>query len=124
MKKPQHTPGPWRALPDGHVAIDEGAAADLQHESGLVAYLHDIESAKPGGGTRLMQQIISDMKKRGVETFALQPIGYARKGGSFEFTEYGDPGHDRLVRFYERFGFKIRPTEHPYNNPVMYLRLK
>jgi hypothetical protein len=24
MKKPQHTPGPWRALPDGHVAIDSG----------------------------------------------------------------------------------------------------
>jgi hypothetical protein len=24
MKKPQHTPGPWRALPDGHVSVDTG----------------------------------------------------------------------------------------------------
>lgn len=101
----------------------EGAAADLQYESGLVAYLHDIESAKPGGGTRLMQHLLADLKRRGVETVALQPIGYARKGGTFEFTEYGDPGHDRLVRFYERFGFKIKPDEHPYNNPVMYLSM-
>lgn len=106
-------------------ADEDGAAADLKYESGLVAYVSDIESLglAKGQGTRLMQHVLTDLRKRGVVTVALQPIGYTRRGGTFDYVEHGDPGHDRLVRFYEKFGFKIRMGAQPFNNPLMYLSL-
>ncbi len=75
--------------------LPSGGSAEFEDYEGNIVELADLNADNPGGGwgTEAMNFITKSASKHGVDLLVL-PVG-----------EPGDEAHDRLAKFYERFGF-------------------
>jgi|GEM_PF-2758523 len=95
------TPAEFSAQPDAARLL--GSSSD-QH----MAWIDWVESSAPGNGTRLLSEALTLLEAEGVTLIGL------------EVVPKNPDDFDRLVEFYEKFGFVYVSKLHPYNDgPVM-----